>query len=153
MGHTAWGQRWLNSSGQVVWCATPDALLEWIVDVDGIVLLAPLVTSALSPVSEPSKRNRGALGSVALIGLMGTTVCSAFQHLGWVKTGLGGGSKCCHWRITGCSKTHSFWATDFYFLLFFFSKYNKNLPGISLIPKPDSVADLSLYLKEVTCSY
>uniref|UniRef100_F6Z037 Glutathione S-transferase 3, mitochondrial n=4 Tax=Equus TaxID=9789 RepID=F6Z037_HORSE len=45
---------------------------------------------------EPSKRNRGALGSIALIGLMGTTVCSAFQHLGWVKPGLGRGSKCCH---------------------------------------------------------
>nr|KAF6291124.1 microsomal glutathione S-transferase 3 [Myotis myotis] len=45
---------------------------------------------------EPSKRSRGALGSVALLGLMGTTVCSAFQHLGWVKPGLGGGSKCCH---------------------------------------------------------
>uniref|UniRef100_A0A671E0N6 Glutathione S-transferase 3, mitochondrial n=2 Tax=Rhinolophus ferrumequinum TaxID=59479 RepID=A0A671E0N6_RHIFE len=45
---------------------------------------------------DPSKRRRGTLGSVALIGLMGTTVCFAFQHLGWVKTGLGSGSKCCH---------------------------------------------------------
>uniref|UniRef100_G3UH35 Glutathione S-transferase 3, mitochondrial n=1 Tax=Loxodonta africana TaxID=9785 RepID=G3UH35_LOXAF len=32
---------------------------------------------------EPKKRNRGALGSIALIGLTGTTACSAFQHLGW----------------------------------------------------------------------
>ncbi|VTJ76081.1 Hypothetical predicted protein, partial [Marmota monax] len=45
---------------------------------------------------DPSKRNRGAVGSFALLALMGTTVCSAFQHLGWVRTGLGGGSKCCH---------------------------------------------------------
>ncbi|EAW90754.1 microsomal glutathione S-transferase 3, isoform CRA_b [Homo sapiens] len=45
---------------------------------------------------EPSKRSRGALGSIALLGLVGTTVCSAFQHLGWVKSGLGSGPKCCH---------------------------------------------------------
>uniref|UniRef100_A0A2R9BHP2 Microsomal glutathione S-transferase 3 n=1 Tax=Pan paniscus TaxID=9597 RepID=A0A2R9BHP2_PANPA len=43
---------------------------------------------------EPSKRSRGALGSIALLGLVGTTVCSAFQHLGWVKSGLGSGPKC-----------------------------------------------------------
>lgn len=55
-----------------------------------------LITSALPSFSDPGKRRRGTLGSVALIGLMGTTVCSAFQHLGWVKTGLGSGSKCCH---------------------------------------------------------
>uniref|UniRef100_A0A2K5PLU7 Glutathione S-transferase 3, mitochondrial n=1 Tax=Cebus imitator TaxID=2715852 RepID=A0A2K5PLU7_CEBIM len=45
---------------------------------------------------DPSKRSQGALGSIDLLGLMGTTVCSAFQHLGWVKSGLGSGSKCCH---------------------------------------------------------
>ncbi|XP_037684863.1 microsomal glutathione S-transferase 3-like [Choloepus didactylus] len=45
---------------------------------------------------EPSKRNRGALRSIALIGLLGSTVWSAFQHLSWVKTGLTNGSKCCH---------------------------------------------------------
>uniref|UniRef100_A0A8D2II93 Glutathione S-transferase 3, mitochondrial n=1 Tax=Urocitellus parryii TaxID=9999 RepID=A0A8D2II93_UROPR len=45
---------------------------------------------------DPSKRNRGAVGSFALLALMGTTVCSAFQHLGWVRAGLGGGSKYCH---------------------------------------------------------
>ncbi|XP_012787690.2 microsomal glutathione S-transferase 3 [Sorex araneus] len=44
---------------------------------------------------EPSKRSRGALGSIALLGLMGTTVCSAFQQLGWIKPGPGGG-RCCH---------------------------------------------------------
>uniref|UniRef100_A0A2I3THK3 Glutathione S-transferase 3, mitochondrial n=1 Tax=Pan troglodytes TaxID=9598 RepID=A0A2I3THK3_PANTR len=55
---------------------------------------ALLVTSVLSSFSEPSKRSRGALGSIALLGLVGTTVCSAFQHLGWVKSGLGSGPKC-----------------------------------------------------------
>uniref|UniRef100_A0A8C0CVT6 Glutathione S-transferase 3, mitochondrial n=1 Tax=Balaenoptera musculus TaxID=9771 RepID=A0A8C0CVT6_BALMU len=45
---------------------------------------------------EPRKRKRGALSFIALIGLMGTTVCSAFQHLGWVRTGLSGGCKSCH---------------------------------------------------------
>ncbi|XP_061440603.1 glutathione S-transferase 3, mitochondrial [Rhineura floridana] len=33
---------------------------------------------------DPKKRNRGAIGSVALLGLAGTTIYSAFQHLGWV---------------------------------------------------------------------
>ncbi|OWK05122.1 MGST3, partial [Cervus elaphus hippelaphus] len=37
-----------------------------------------------------TKRQRGALSFVTLTGLMGTTVCSAFQHLGWVRTGLSG---------------------------------------------------------------
>uniref|UniRef100_A0A8D0DVD4 Glutathione S-transferase 3, mitochondrial n=1 Tax=Salvator merianae TaxID=96440 RepID=A0A8D0DVD4_SALMN len=32
---------------------------------------------------DPSKRSRGAIGSLALLGLVGTTVYSAFQHLGW----------------------------------------------------------------------
>ncbi|XP_042318265.1 microsomal glutathione S-transferase 3 isoform X2 [Sceloporus undulatus] len=32
----------------------------------------------------PKKRSRGVLGSVALLGLAGTTIYSAFQHLGWV---------------------------------------------------------------------
>uniref|UniRef100_A0A4W2DGD4 Glutathione S-transferase 3, mitochondrial n=3 Tax=Bos TaxID=9903 RepID=A0A4W2DGD4_BOBOX len=45
---------------------------------------------------EPRKRQRGALSFIALIGLMGTTVCSAFQHLGWVRTGLNSGCKSCH---------------------------------------------------------
>ncbi|XP_068807961.1 glutathione S-transferase 3, mitochondrial isoform X2 [Struthio camelus] len=33
---------------------------------------------------DPRKRMRGAFSSAALIGLMGTGVYSAFQHLGWV---------------------------------------------------------------------
>ncbi|KAH0618201.1 hypothetical protein JD844_017205 [Phrynosoma platyrhinos] len=33
---------------------------------------------------DPKKRSRGAIGSAALLGLAGTTVYSAFQHLGWV---------------------------------------------------------------------
>ncbi|XP_028937369.1 microsomal glutathione S-transferase 3 [Ornithorhynchus anatinus] len=41
---------------------------------------------------EPDKRRRGALGSVALLGLVGTSVCAAFQHLGWLRHG----AKCCH---------------------------------------------------------
>uniref|UniRef100_A0AC11D2W6 Microsomal glutathione S-transferase 3 n=1 Tax=Ovis aries TaxID=9940 RepID=A0AC11D2W6_SHEEP len=45
---------------------------------------------------EPRKRQRGALSFITLIGLMGTTVCSAFQHLGWVRTGLNSGCKSCH---------------------------------------------------------
>ncbi|XP_016004063.1 microsomal glutathione S-transferase 3 [Rousettus aegyptiacus] len=45
---------------------------------------------------DPSKRSRGALGSVAMVGLLGTTVVSAFQHLGWLRPGLGGGHKSCH---------------------------------------------------------
>ncbi|XP_066481525.1 glutathione S-transferase 3, mitochondrial [Tiliqua scincoides] len=32
----------------------------------------------------PKKRSRGAIGSFALLGLAGTTLYSAFQHLGWV---------------------------------------------------------------------
>ncbi|NXN01501.1 MGST3 transferase, partial [Sylvia borin] len=32
---------------------------------------------------DPKKRSRGAIGSVALLGLVGTGVCSAFQQLGW----------------------------------------------------------------------
>ncbi|XP_056379556.1 microsomal glutathione S-transferase 3 isoform X2 [Hyla sarda] len=32
---------------------------------------------------DPSKRSRGAIGSLALLGLFGTTVCSAFKLLGW----------------------------------------------------------------------
>ncbi|NXR32094.1 MGST3 transferase, partial [Zosterops hypoxanthus] len=32
---------------------------------------------------DPKKRSRGALGSVALLGLVGTGVYSAFQQLGW----------------------------------------------------------------------
>ncbi|NXP39929.1 MGST3 transferase, partial [Leiothrix lutea] len=32
---------------------------------------------------DPKKRSRGALGSVALLGLLGTGVYSAFQQLGW----------------------------------------------------------------------
>lgn len=32
---------------------------------------------------DPSKRSRGAIGSIALLGLFGTTVCSAFKLLGW----------------------------------------------------------------------
>uniref|UniRef100_A0A8C5QID3 Glutathione S-transferase 3, mitochondrial n=1 Tax=Leptobrachium leishanense TaxID=445787 RepID=A0A8C5QID3_9ANUR len=32
---------------------------------------------------DPSKRSRGAIGSFALLGLFGTTVCSAFKLLGW----------------------------------------------------------------------
>lgn len=49
-----------------------------------------------SSFSDPSKRSRGALGSVAMVGLLGTTVVSAFQHLGWLRPGLGGGHKSCH---------------------------------------------------------
>uniref|UniRef100_F7BZK3 Glutathione S-transferase 3, mitochondrial n=2 Tax=Monodelphis domestica TaxID=13616 RepID=F7BZK3_MONDO len=45
---------------------------------------------------DPSKRNRGLVGSFALLGLMGTTVYSAFQHLGWVNQGLGHGPRSCH---------------------------------------------------------
>ncbi|XP_034979738.1 glutathione S-transferase 3, mitochondrial [Zootoca vivipara] len=33
---------------------------------------------------DPKKRNRGVLGSLALLGLAGTTVYSALVHLGWV---------------------------------------------------------------------
>ncbi|XP_020668010.3 glutathione S-transferase 3, mitochondrial [Pogona vitticeps] len=33
---------------------------------------------------DPKKRSRGFLGSLALLGLAGTTVHSAFHHLGWV---------------------------------------------------------------------
>ncbi|XP_058031849.1 glutathione S-transferase 3, mitochondrial isoform X1 [Ahaetulla prasina] len=33
---------------------------------------------------DPSKRNRGVLGSIAHLCLAGTTVYSAFQHLGWI---------------------------------------------------------------------
>ncbi|KAM8930165.1 glutathione S-transferase 3, mitochondrial [Pelodytes ibericus] len=32
---------------------------------------------------DPSKRSRGAIGSAALLGLLGTSVCSAFKLLGW----------------------------------------------------------------------
>ncbi|XP_063796330.1 glutathione S-transferase 3, mitochondrial isoform X2 [Pseudophryne corroboree] len=32
---------------------------------------------------DPKKRARGAIGSVALLGLFGTTVCTAFKLLGW----------------------------------------------------------------------
>nr|DBA18229.1 TPA: hypothetical protein GDO54_016503 [Pyxicephalus adspersus] len=32
---------------------------------------------------DPKKRSRGAIGSFALIGLFGTTICSAFKLLGW----------------------------------------------------------------------
>ncbi|XP_069087605.1 glutathione S-transferase 3, mitochondrial [Pleurodeles waltl] len=32
---------------------------------------------------DPGKRQRGALGSFALLGLAGTTLCFAFRHLGW----------------------------------------------------------------------
>ncbi|XP_063282767.1 glutathione S-transferase 3, mitochondrial [Pelobates fuscus] len=32
---------------------------------------------------DPSKRKRGAIGSFALLGLLGTTFCSAFKLLGW----------------------------------------------------------------------
>lgn len=32
---------------------------------------------------DPDKRRRGALGSFALLGLAGTTLCFAFRHLGW----------------------------------------------------------------------
>ncbi|NP_001088717.1 uncharacterized protein LOC495981 isoform X1 [Xenopus laevis] len=32
---------------------------------------------------EPKKRQRGAIGSVALLGLFGATVCSAFKILNW----------------------------------------------------------------------
>ncbi|NWX43255.1 MGST3 transferase, partial [Steatornis caripensis] len=35
-------------------------------------------------VPDPKNRRRGAIGSVALIGLVGTGVCSACQHLGWL---------------------------------------------------------------------
>ncbi|KAB0341441.1 hypothetical protein FD754_018367 [Muntiacus muntjak] len=41
-------------------------------------------------------RQGGALSFVTLTGLIDTTVCSAFQHLGWVRTGLSGGCKSCH---------------------------------------------------------
>ncbi|XP_009318903.1 PREDICTED: microsomal glutathione S-transferase 3 [Pygoscelis adeliae] len=34
---------------------------------------------------DPKKRMRGAIGSAALIGLVGTGVCSACQHLGWIR--------------------------------------------------------------------
>ncbi|XP_051481367.1 microsomal glutathione S-transferase 3 [Apus apus] len=33
---------------------------------------------------DPKKRARGAFGSAAVIGLMGTSVYSACQHLGWI---------------------------------------------------------------------
>ncbi|NXP45040.1 MGST3 transferase, partial [Heliornis fulica] len=33
---------------------------------------------------EPKNRRRGAVSSVALIGLVGTGVCAACQHLGWM---------------------------------------------------------------------
>ncbi|XP_074689010.1 glutathione S-transferase 3, mitochondrial [Strix aluco] len=33
---------------------------------------------------DPKNRRRGTIGSVALIGLVGTGVCSACQHLGWL---------------------------------------------------------------------
>ncbi|NWI11913.1 MGST3 transferase, partial [Crypturellus soui] len=33
---------------------------------------------------DPKKRMRGALGSVALVGLVGTGIRSAFQQLGWI---------------------------------------------------------------------
>ncbi|XP_075472923.1 glutathione S-transferase 3, mitochondrial [Ascaphus truei] len=32
---------------------------------------------------DPKKRSRGAIGSFALLGLFGVTVCSAFKLLGW----------------------------------------------------------------------
>ncbi|OBS77967.1 hypothetical protein A6R68_19646 [Neotoma lepida] len=48
------------------------------------------------PRTDPNKRYRGGVASLALFALMGTTVCSAFQHLGWVRPGLGSGSKSCH---------------------------------------------------------
>nr|AYG85513.1 microsomal glutathione S-transferase 2 [Andrias davidianus] len=32
---------------------------------------------------DPDKRQRGALGSIALFGLAGTTICFAFRHLNW----------------------------------------------------------------------
>ncbi|KAM7162257.1 glutathione S-transferase 3, mitochondrial [Macrochelys suwanniensis] len=35
---------------------------------------------------DPRKRNRGAIGSAALIGLVGNTLYSAFQHLEWVSS-------------------------------------------------------------------
>ncbi|XP_017671320.1 PREDICTED: microsomal glutathione S-transferase 3 [Lepidothrix coronata] len=38
---------------------------------------------------DPKNRRRGAIGSVALLGLLGTGVCSACQHLGWVCQGQG----------------------------------------------------------------
>ncbi|NXX15617.1 MGST3 transferase, partial [Podargus strigoides] len=33
---------------------------------------------------DPKKRSRGAIGSAALLGLVGTGVCSACKHLGWM---------------------------------------------------------------------
>ncbi|NWT73769.1 MGST3 transferase, partial [Prunella himalayana] len=33
---------------------------------------------------DPQNRRRGAIGSMALLGLVGTCVYSAFEHLGWV---------------------------------------------------------------------
>ncbi|NXE04241.1 MGST3 transferase, partial [Lophotis ruficrista] len=36
---------------------------------------------------DPKNRRRGAIGSAALIGLVGTGVCSACQHLGWICQG------------------------------------------------------------------
>ncbi|KAM6342959.1 MGST3 transferase, partial [Rissa tridactyla] len=36
---------------------------------------------------DPKNRRRGAIGSVALIGLVGTGVYSACQHLGWICQG------------------------------------------------------------------
>ncbi|CAM4591055.1 unnamed protein product [Lepidochelys olivacea] len=35
---------------------------------------------------DPRKRNRGAIGSAALLGLVGNTLYSAFQHLEWVSS-------------------------------------------------------------------
>ncbi|XP_014730268.1 PREDICTED: microsomal glutathione S-transferase 3 [Sturnus vulgaris] len=33
---------------------------------------------------DPKNRRRGAIGSMALLGLLGTGICSACQHLGWI---------------------------------------------------------------------
>ncbi|POI32817.1 hypothetical protein CIB84_003432 [Bambusicola thoracicus] len=44
----------------------------------------PTAIELTCPFPEPKNRRRGALGSAALIGLVGTGVYSAFQHLGWI---------------------------------------------------------------------
>ena len=84
---------------------------------------------------EPRKRQRGALSFIALIGLMGTTVCSAFQHLGWVRTCLSSDNPRAAVKEFRVLKT----LTPFEWMTFIFSYYcfflNKNLSDISLISK------------------
>lgn len=106
----------------------------------------------LSSFSDPSKRYRGAVGSLALFALMGTTVCSAFQHLGWIRPGLGYGSRSCHhWGVEGLpTLTHLqrltliSSCTGFFFFFNIIKTYLASASYLKLLP-----ASLSESLSEI----